>query len=126
MADQDTQPEPAAPSGVWLDGKQWFLEDLTFAERSELRAIVRENLGEPKAEIADVFDEADVIPGLVYLLKRRDEPDYTLDQARQLTPRDLAQPEAKGKDGRPPAGSGATGPSSRRRGTPATSGTQAS
>jgi hypothetical protein len=83
-------PEHDSSSGVPIDGRIYTLKDLTFRERRELRQMIRDSIGRPDAELYDVVDDADLVPCIVYLVKRRTDSAYTLDMALDLTEAELA------------------------------------
>lgn len=83
------------PFSVPIDGKRYTLDDITYAERIELRDCVRSTTGNEKAEIVDVYDDMDIVPPFIWLIRRRDNPQYTLEQAQQITPAELFEEERK-------------------------------
>ena len=67
-----------------IDGQAVEMDDLTFQEQQEYRALVRESSGDP--ELNPRFAEPmDRFPALVFLLRRRANPDYTIEDARSGT-----------------------------------------
>lgn len=104
----DASPEyDDEPFGVVIDGEEIKLMDLTFRERRELRAQVRANLGRDDAEIVDVIDDSDVVPPFIWLVKRRTDPTFSLEDAEKITGADLRkwrnELEEKQQADRPPA-----------------------
>jgi hypothetical protein len=92
------------PEGsIAVDGRFWTVADLTYRERRELRDEVRKLLGNDHAEIADVVDDADIIPPLVYLIRRRTDPEFTLEQALDMSEAELEEAAEK-VDARPTKG----------------------
>lgn len=91
MADTNQNGQaPAEPTtGVTIDGHVYTLKSLSFRERLELRKLIRASIGRDDAELYDVVDDADLIPNIVYLVKRRSDPTYTLDQALDMSEADL-------------------------------------
>lgn len=77
-----------------INGKVYDSEDMTFREEREVRQIVREHLL-PKDMTEDDLTIGDILPAVVYVLHRRDNPDFTLDEALDLKPRDVAVEEAE-------------------------------
>ena len=68
---------------IIIDGQSYTADDLTFREQRELRTQIRELLGDPAANVDDAA-VMDFIPALVYVIKRRTDPKYTIDQALDL------------------------------------------
>lgn len=89
MADDTNGHRPEG--SIAVDGRFWTIEDLTFRERRELRSLIRDALENPHAEIRDVVDDADIVPQLVFLIKRRADPEYTLEQALDLSEAELEE-----------------------------------
>jgi hypothetical protein len=88
MAEKDN----GRPDGsIAVDGRFWTIEDLTWRERRELRDLVREAIANPTAEIRDVIDDADIVPQMVFLLRRRTDPEFTLEQALDMTEAELEE-----------------------------------
>jgi len=75
---KDSQREQAAESKIVVDGKAYRLGDLELGELEELEA----HTGLPMDEIS--YGSAKVIAFIVYLVRRRDDPNYTLDDARKI------------------------------------------
>lgn len=74
-------PEETPPATEFqVDGTHYTLDDLTFAELREHRKMVRELSGD---ETAEVFGAAaiDYWPPFIYLIRKRSDPEYTLEQA---------------------------------------------
>lgn len=68
---------------IIIDGKPYTADDLTFREQRELRTQVRALLGDPAADLDDAA-VMDFIPAIVYVVKRRDDPEFTMDQALDM------------------------------------------
>ena len=68
-----------------IDGRLYGLDDLSFRERKELRQLVRESLGRDDAELSDVVDDVDLVPQMVFLIRRRSDASYTLERAMELS-----------------------------------------
>lgn len=71
-----------------INGKVYDSNDLTWREEREVRQIVREHL------LAEGIDEedltvGDILPAVVFVLHRRDNAQFTLDEALDLKPRDV-------------------------------------
>ena len=97
-----------------INGKVYDSNDLTFREERELRQIVRDHLIPPGVD-EDDLTLGDILPATIYILHRRDNPDFTLEEALDLKPRDVlfegeveARPTPRGSSGRKktPASSG--------------------
>lgn len=102
--------------GFSINGKLYTVEDLTFREQRELRAVIREHLAEdPTADIDDMA-VMDVVPAFVYIVLKRDTPDLELETVldMKLTDFVLAEPNGngsgKGKAARPTKASATSGP----------------
>jgi hypothetical protein len=97
MADQDQD-----QTALFIDGARITIDDLTYREQRDMREFVR-NLA-PEHD-PDQAGEQDVIPALIAVVKRRTDPEFTLEQALDFKPSDLAPPEAVGAAADPtPAG----------------------
>lgn len=94
-----------AADGYYIDGKPYTVDDLTFRERRELRKTLAEllgvNLDEPLVEggmprsvVPMVLwaNEEDLVPVLVWTIKRRTDPEYAIDTALSLKGGDLEAP----------------------------------
>ncbi|MDQ3934167.1 MAG: hypothetical protein M3340_06000 [Actinomycetota bacterium] len=86
-------------TGVPVDGAFYDYSDLTGAEQLELRRVLREMTGHGEASLADFFlggaaDDFDAIAGITYVVRRRENPNYKLEQALERTTSDVAA-EAK-------------------------------
>lgn len=81
------------------------LDDLTFREQLELRKLVRDLVGEDEA-----FDPpmTAVIPVAYYILKRRDDDAFTLDQALDMKWGDVRKRPTKARKTRATSGKPAT------------------
>src|SRR3954447_5523115 len=88
----------APEAAVYVDGKPYTLDDLTFRELRDVRQIVRDLTGNPEAGIWE-GDDIDFFPALVTVLKRRDDPAFRVEDAEALTALDLQKPKG---NGRPP------------------------
>lgn len=77
-----------------VDGKGYSVDDLTFREQRELRKLVRELVDDPTAELVE-SDLMDVVPVAVFLVRRRGDDTYTLEQALDLKWDDL-HPKSNG------------------------------
>ena len=83
------------PDGlIYVDGQPYSADDLTFREQREMRRLYRELVEDPKAELSDAAG-MDYFPLLAFLLRHRDDPDYTLKQALDLKAKDLLTPPTK-------------------------------
>lgn len=71
-----------------VDGTDYTLDDLTYGEQREVRRLVRELSEDPNAEIipADPMDRA---PAMVCVIRRRDNPEYTIEEAQEVKPGDV-------------------------------------
>lgn len=71
-----------------IDGEPFNVDDLTYSEQQEYRRLVRESSGDP--ELNPAFAEPmDKYPVWVYLMRRRRNPEYTLDEAKEVKPEEI-------------------------------------
>jgi hypothetical protein len=77
---------------IYIDGKHYSPEDLTFREQREMRKVYREIMEDPAADIDDAAF-MDLLPAMTVVLKRRDDPEYTVEQALDIKAKDLLPPE---------------------------------
>ena len=76
--------------GVVINGTRYSFKDLTFREQREIRRVFREELaGSPDASLDNPENAMDFMPAMVYVLMRRDNPDFTLDEALDMKLSDL-------------------------------------
>lgn len=87
---------------VVVDGQVLDLDDFTFREMRLLRRVVKEHILESDEDV-DVEDLSlsEYLPAAIYVLKLRDNPDYTIDQALDLKFKDVIQPHKNGNGSRP-------------------------
>lgn len=76
---------------IWLDGKPYTVDDLSYREQREMRQLACSLVESGSIEDAT---EPEITPAMVCVIRRRDEPEYTLDQALDVKPRDLEEPES--------------------------------
>ena len=81
------------------------LDDLTFREQIELRKLVRELVGEDDMEDPPV---SAVIPVAYYILKRRTDAEFTLDQALDMKWEDVRKRPTKARKARAASGNRAS------------------
>lgn len=84
-----------------VDGTEYTGDDLTFREQRQLRDWVREIEDDPDLEMEDAPQRA-FYPALLTVIKRRDNPAYSVETALDLKLGDLVVPRAKGKAGARP------------------------
>jgi hypothetical protein len=103
-------------------GKVYDSNDMTFREEREVRAIVREHLvPDPDVDFEDMA-MGDILPAFCLVLRRRDDPEFTLDDALELKQRDvLIADDEQGNGAAPPTGASTVKPkaTSSRRGASA-------
>ncbi len=68
---------------ITVHGVTVTAEQLTFRERREVRRIAEE------VAISDEADEDDMLVAIVTVVARRSVPDFTVEQAMDMTPDDL-------------------------------------
>ena len=66
-----------------VDGESYDVDDLTFSELREYRKLIRQLSGEDDLSIY-VAEPMDRLPALVYLIRKRGNPSYTLEEASTL------------------------------------------
>ncbi len=74
-----------------VDGQTFDPEDLTYGEKREVRRLVRCELWDDAMGDFDWEEvgENDVLPATIAVFMRRTDPDYTLEAALALKPRDV-------------------------------------
>lgn len=70
-----------------IDGHTFDLDDLTYGERRQIKAIARTQIYDESVdgEFSDM-NEDDLMPAIILVFMRRHDPAYTLEQAQQLRP----------------------------------------
>lgn len=102
----------AQRSVLYIDGDPVGWDDLTFREKKQVRQIVRDELldeGDARDEDGNLEWERvplDAIdPAVVYVVKKRTDDDYTLEQALDVKRSELQPPAKKnGSSKRPTKG----------------------
>lgn len=85
--------------GLYIDGQLVTMESLSFREQRQVRELVREIA--PNGDL-DEAQEMDIVPAIVCVVHRRTNPDYSLDEALDVTEEQLAPPSnGKGTSKRP-------------------------
>lgn len=84
-----------------IDGKVYDPDTMTFREQREMKRLLREMFD---GELPDDIGMADTTPVMALVLVRRDNPDYTLDEALDLVPGEimLTKEQAAELNKRPP------------------------
>jgi hypothetical protein len=72
-----------------VNGKVYDPNTLTFREQREIKRIVRDELFDGEMPDEDDLGIADTMPALALVMVRRDNPDYTLDDALDLVLQDV-------------------------------------
>ena len=74
-----------------VDGQTFDPEDLSYGEKREVRRIIRVELWDDAMGEFDWEEvgENDVLPATIAVFMRRTDPDYTLEAALDLKPRDV-------------------------------------
>lgn len=87
---------------IVVDGEVLDLDDFTFREMRELRRVVKEHIIESEDDV-DIEDLSlsEYLPAAIYLLKRRSDPEYTIDKALDLKFKDVVKPHVNGNGSRP-------------------------
>jgi len=79
---------------IYIEGKAYSPDDLSFREQREMRRLYRDLVEDPDADIGEAAN-MDFLPLLAFMIRRRDEPGYTLEQAFDLKISDLVAPPTK-------------------------------
>jgi hypothetical protein len=79
---------------IYIEGQAYSPDDLTFREQREMRQIYRDLMDDPAADLADASN-MDFLPVLAFMIRRRDNPEYTLEQALDLKITELVVPPTK-------------------------------
>lgn len=88
--------DPDIEYDVHVDGEPIDMDEFTFEEADEYRALVRESAGD--ADLVPRFAEAiDKWPAMVTIVRRRTNPDFTLADAKTLKTSDILQPKEKAR-----------------------------
>ncbi len=82
MADTD--------EGIYFDGALASVNQLSYREQRVMRDLAQSLA--PNGDIAEA-SEADLVPAMYTVLKRRTEPNYSLEEALDLKPADLEPPD---------------------------------
>lgn len=81
---------------VYVDGETIDMDDFTFEESDEYRRLVRESAGNPDLAVA-LAENMDRWPAMITVVKRRDNPEFTLADAKTLKSKDILRPVGSGK-----------------------------
>ena len=89
MPEQETEER----DGIWIDGDLYTEDDLTYGEQREVRKLIKQANSDD--EQFDVGDTAivDLVPAIVTVVKRREDPDFSWNQALEMKPSDLRKPD---------------------------------
>jgi hypothetical protein len=90
------QQEAQEVSGIPVDGELYMVRDLSASEQRELRKILREFTGQEQASLEYLVDfgyadECDLVPAVTYLVRKRTDPNYTLEQTDDLDLKEVEQ-----------------------------------
>lgn len=86
---------------ILIGGKPYTAADLSFREQRELRTVVRRLMDDPEGDIA-ASELMDFAPALIYVVTRRENPDFTIEEALDMKHGDILQPAKRNGDGGPP------------------------
>src|SRR4051794_12504604 len=95
--DADQEPDDRREvSGIPVDGALYMVRDLTASEQRELREILRVFTGQEKASLSyfidfGVADECDIVPAVTYLVRKRTNPNYKLEDTDGIDLNDVEQ-----------------------------------
>lgn len=90
--------ESLTDEAIWVDGEPFTMDDLSYREQREARELTRDLV--PDGDI-DRAGDADIIPAMVCVIRRRANPQYKIDEALEVKPTDLLSPGAKKAAGPP-------------------------
>lgn len=71
-----------------VDGKVFDPEDMTFREQQQMRQLVKDMVGDPEVDF-DTLTLSELLPAMVTVFMRRDDPSYAMDTALDLRMRDI-------------------------------------
>lgn len=78
-----------------INGKIYDPNTLTFRENREIERITREELFAGREDYDTTqLSASDTMPPMIVVLVRRDNPDYTLEEALDLSPHEVTLTEA--------------------------------
>lgn len=76
---------------LMIDGETFETDDLTFREKREVRKTIRQLMDDPEADMSEALMD-DVWLATIYVIKRRTEPELTLEDAMDLKLKDYLKP----------------------------------
>lgn len=79
---------------IAIDGEKFTMADLTFRERKEVRRLARELDGDPDLDMEDVLFDS-LVASFACVVKQRTDDGFTIDDAMDLTIKDLAAADAE-------------------------------
>jgi hypothetical protein len=85
---------------VVVDDEPYTFDDLSYREQREMRQVVRDLVDNPQAELDEVAF-MDYLPALYWVIKRRTDPEFSMDQALDLKPTQMRPEETEGNGKRP-------------------------
>lgn len=87
--------------GPFIDGQHWTESRLSFNEQTAVRDLCREASGndEDPGSLAEGTDPRVYWPAFVTVVKRRNDPSFSFEQAGELTYEDLVKPKDAASDG---------------------------
>lgn len=89
-----------AEGDLKVHGKEYDPNDLTFREEREVRTLVKQLNDGADVDFEDV-PFGDILPALCYVLRRRDDPEFSMEQALDLKYREVVVGAEEGKTPRP-------------------------
>jgi hypothetical protein len=84
---------------IIIEGQAYTADDLSFREQREMRTVLRDLMGDPDGDLEDAA-MMDFLPALVYVVTRRERPDFTVEEALDLKMSDVLK-SANGNGGPP-------------------------
>src|SRR4051812_10925945 len=90
----ETEPDPGQE--IVVDGEVVDFEQRSWGEQLEVRKVARGIAGGPDASVGELA-MAEFVPALVVVVKRRTEPEYSLEQALALKPSDVLREPSSAK-----------------------------
>jgi hypothetical protein len=91
MADKDEEL-------LHVNGQTFDMDDLTYGERREIRRLIRNELWDESVDGEFDWDEVtpdDIVAVTVLVMMRREDPQFTLEQALACKPNEVTPPPTK-------------------------------
>lgn len=89
-----------ADGDLRIGGVEYDPQDLTLREERDVRKLIRDLVEDPDVDF-ESLPLGDVLPALCFVLRRRDDPDFTIEDALDLKQRDVLVDGETEKETRP-------------------------